>query len=162
VADWTLRTDVRADDAAAVRRIVESSGFFSAAEIDVAVELVDERLAKGAASGYEFVFAEAGGRTVGYTCYGLIACTVASYDLYWIAVEESHRGGGLGRVLLEESERRILAAGGQRVYIETSNRAQYLPTRGFYLRCGYAEEAVLKDFYAPGDDKVIYGRAVGR
>ena len=100
------------------------------------------------------------GRTVGYTCYGLIACTLASYDLYWIAVEESHRGGGLGRVLLEESERRIKAVGGQRVYIETSNRAQYLPTRGFYLRCGYSEEAVLKDFYAPGDDKVIYSRAV--
>ena len=37
-----------------------------------------------------------------------------------------------------------------------SNRHHYLPTRGFYLRCGYRQEALLKDFYAPGDDKVIY------
>jgi GNAT superfamily N-acetyltransferase len=155
-----LRTDVRREDAAAVRRIVASSGFFSPAEIDVAVELVDERLAKGPASGYEFVFADVDGRTVGYACYGLIACTVASFDLYWIAVEESQRGSGLGRRLLEESERLIARAGGRRVYIETSNRAQYLPTRGFYLRCGYAEEAVLKDFYDLGDDKVIYGKVL--
>jgi len=42
------------------------------------------------------------------------------------------------------------------VYIETSNRHHYAPTRGFYLRCGYTQEALLKDFYASGDDKVIY------
>ena len=46
--------------------------------------------------------------------------------------------------------------GGRRVYIETSNRAQYGSTRGFYQRGGYHPEAILKDFYAPGDDKVTY------
>lgn len=156
-----LRTDVLPRDRDAVRRIVASTGFFSDAEIDVAVELVDERLAKGPASGYDFVFADQGGRTVGYACFGPIACTIASFDLYWIAVEESCRGQGLGRILLEDSERRIIAAGGRRIYIETSNRPQYLPTRGFYLRCGYREEAVLPEFYGPGDDKVIYGKATG-
>jgi hypothetical protein len=57
---------------------------------------------------------------------------------------------------LEETEKLILRAGGQRVYIETSNRSQYASTRGFYLRCGYRLEALLKDFYARGDDKAIY------
>lgn len=33
----------------------------------------------------------------------------------------------------------------------------YAPTRKFYTSLGYAEEARLADFYAPGDDKVIYG-----
>jgi GNAT superfamily N-acetyltransferase len=143
-----------------VRRIVESSGFFYPAEIGVAVELIAERLAKGPPSGYHFVFAECDGRTVGYTCYGPIAATVASYDLYWIAVEQSCRGKGLGRLLLAETERRIGASGGRRVYIETSNRPQYLPTRTFYQRCGYALDAVLKDFYAPGDDKAIFVKAL--
>lgn len=155
-----IRTEVRPSDVEAVRRIVESTGFFHAHETAIAVELVEERLNRGPASGYEFVFADAGGRPAGYTCYGLIGCTQASYDLYWIAVAQDRQGLGLGRVLLEESERRIAAAGGRRVYIETSNRPLYVPTRGFYLRCGYEQEAVLKDFYAPDDDKVIYVKAL--
>jgi hypothetical protein len=82
----TLRRDVRADDPGNVRDITESSGFFYAEEVATAVELVEERLAKGAASAYSFVFADDGGRTVGYACFGPIACTKASFDLYWIAV----------------------------------------------------------------------------
>ena len=126
----------------------------------MAVELVEERLAKGPASGYHFVFAERDGRTVGYACYGHIAGTAASYDLYWIAVDASSHRGGLGRLLLGESERLIHEATGRRVYIETSNRAQYVPTRSFYERCGYKLDALLKDFYGPGDDKAIYVKAL--
>lgn len=155
-----LRGTVQPPDAAAVREIVASTGFFSPAEVDVAVELVDDRLARGGASSYRFVFADHAGRTLGYTCYGEIACTVGSYDLYWIAVLAEARGGGLGRRLLVETEQRIAAAGGRRVYVETSSRAQYAPTRAFYERCGYAVAAELPDFYAPGDGKVIFVKAV--
>lgn len=160
MTDITLRYDVQPSDAGRVRSLVQSTGVFLDAEVDVAVELVDERLAKGPASGYYFVFAEQYDRLVGYTCYGPIACTQASFDLYWIAVEKSCQGHGLGRDLLRESERLIRAQGGTRVYIETSSRAQYTPTRMFYERCGYHCETMLADFYAPGDAKVIYLRAL--
>ena len=159
--DLHFRYHVRPSDREAVRSIVASTNFFNPAEIDVAVELVDERLAKGPASGYHFVFADEGEQARGYTCYGPIAATHGSYDLYWIAVDNNYRGKGLGRILLAETERLIAAEHGRRIYIETSNRGLYGPTRAFYDRCGYEMDAVLKDFYAPGDDKVIYSRAVG-
>jgi len=155
-----LRSQVLATDREAVRQIVASTGFFAPYEVDVAVELVDERLAKGAASGYHFLFAEQDGAMVGYACYGPIACTQCSYDLFWIAVDATRQRSGWGRRLLAASERRIRDAGGRRVYIETSNRPQYASTRVFYERCGYVCEAVLRDFYAPGDDKVIYVRTL--
>lgn len=158
--DVSLRDTVRTSDAEAVRAIVAATGFFHPEEVDVAVELVDDRLKRGPASDYHFVFADIGGSPAGYACFGPIACTKGSFDLYWIAVHPSRHGLGLGRRLLEESERRARAMGGRRMYIETSSRPQYEPTRGFYLRCGYAVEAVLKDFYAPGDGKVIYGREI--
>lgn len=151
-----LRSDVRPDDAEAVRRIVASTGLFRPAEIDVAVELVQARLDRGEASGYQFLIAEHRARPVAYACYGRNTLTVGSFDLYWIAVDRSRQGQGIGRLLLDEVERRVQAAGGTRIYIETSHRADYQPTRGFYERCGYRLEAVLADYYAPGDDRAIY------
>ena len=155
-----LRFDIRPDDRDHVRRLVESTGVFSPVEIDVAVELIEDRLNRGPQSDYQFLFAEVDGQTVGYTCYGPIALTAASFDLYWIAVDKTLQGRSIGRALLERTEELIRAAGGRQVYIETSNRSQYAPTRGFYLRCGYAQAALLTDFYAPGDDKVIYAKSL--
>lgn len=160
-----LRTEAHPGDAAAIRRIVASTGFFRPAEVDVAVELIDERLAKGEASGYHFVLLDEAGsatvaepRTIGYACFGPIPCTVDSFDLYWIAVDAAHQGRGLGRRLMSATEDRIRAMGGKRVYIETSSQPLYEPTRRFYAASGYAEEARLPDFYTAGDDKIIYVR----
>src|SRR3954468_9257707 len=102
-----LRYDVRPHDAVAVREIVSSTGFFHDFEIDVAVELVQERLVQGLASGYYFVFSDdpATGRAIGYACFGPIPCTVGSFDLYWIAVHNDWRGRGLGTRLMREAER---------------------------------------------------------
>lgn len=157
-APIALRFDVLPDDAENVRRLVDSTGVFSKVEIDVAVELVEDRLKLGVKSDYLFVFAESDGRAVGYTCYGRIPLTEASFDLYWIAVDRSLQGRKIGRLLLEKTEELIRTLGGRQVYIETSNRGQYAPTRGFYLRCGYQQAALFADFYAKGDDKVIYER----
>jgi len=154
----TYRTIVRPADRAWVRDIVTSSNFFSSEEIDVAVELVDEYLRSGEASGYHFLFADFAERVAGYTCFGPVPCTQSSYDLYWIAVHEDFRGQGLGLHLMQRTESLIAARGGKRVYIETSSRPQYDPTRGFYLRCRYRQAALLPDFYADGDGKLIYER----
>lgn len=155
-ANIALRDDVTPGDLNAVRHMVEATGFFRSDEIDVAVELVAERIARGAPSGYEFLFAEHQGAVVGYACYGPIACTLGSFDLYWIVVDPAWQKLGVGRMLVREVEQRIKDAGGRQIYIETSGREQYAPTRHFYASCGYAIAASLTDFYDQGDDKVIW------
>lgn len=157
---FTFREDPRPSDIEAVRRIVVSTGFFNEEEIDIAAELVEERIKRGLASGYLFLFAEQDGEVMGYTCYGPISGTRRSFDLYWIAVHESCRGRGLGKGLMAKTESLIAAQGGGRVYAETSSREQYGPTRRFYESCGYVAEAVIKDFYDVGDSKVIYVKVV--
>ena len=156
IENLVFRSDVSKNDEKNIEDIVSSSGFFYSDEIDLAVELVTERLQKGLSSGYYFIFAEIENQTIGYTCFGPIPATRSSYDLYWIAVHKNWRGKGIGKILLERSEDEIFRLGGKRIYIETSGRALYAPTRSFYLACGYKEEAVLLDFYAPGDAKHIY------
>ncbi len=154
------RDEVRPGDPGVVRRLCESSGFFSAAEIDMAVELVEERILKGTASGYHFLFAQYGETAYGYACYGPIPGTDASWDLYWIAVQEEKRGHGLGRKVQVEVERRTVLFGGRRIYIWTSSREQYQPTRRFYERMGYTAEARLKDYYKPGEHLIIYAKVL--
>lgn len=154
------RYEARAEDAQQIRNLVAATEFFYPDEIDVAEELVVERLNKGPASGYHFVFADLDQRLIGYACYGPIACTRDSYDLYWIAVHPDAQRGGNGRRILAQAEELIRRAGGRRVYIETSNRPQYASTRSFYERCGYSREATLAEFYGPGDDKVVYAKRV--
>ena len=151
-----LRDRVRKADLNGVRDIVESTKFFDTEEVNVARSLVAERLRVGAASGYSFLFADLAGRSLGYTCYGRISGTRASFDLYWIAVRPSAQGSGLGKRLLAETEARIRSEGGERVYIETSEKELYRGTRSFYRRSGYRKVALLGDFYAPGEAKVIY------
>ena len=155
-----LRYELQSDDPGRIRHLVEITGFFSKEEVDVAEELAQERLARAAASGYYFVIAEQYGRLVGYTCYGRIPCTTGSYDLYWIAVHPDVQGKGLGQRLLQETEHRIRDAGGSRIYADTSQRLQYASTRAFYENAGYRLDAVLTEFYAPGDNKVIYCKSL--
>lgn len=150
------RSEVRPDDQQQVRRLCQGSGMFSPQEVEVAVELVQASLQRGAASEYHFIFAERAGHTLGYACYGPIACTLASWDLYWIVVEPLLKGQGLGRQLLQRVEQHILEAGGERLYVETSAREQYQPTRDFYRARGYSLAACLEDYYGAGDGMAIY------
>jgi ribosomal protein S18 acetylase RimI-like enzyme len=155
------RASVTAEDVARVRRLVAATGMFNPAEIEVAASLVAERLAEGAASDCHFLFAERGSELVGFACYGPIAGTQDSFDLYWIAVAPSEQGRGLGADLYARAEAEMGAARAKHIYVETSCSDRYAPTRGFYQRLGFAEQARLPDFYAPGDGKVIYVKALG-
>jgi GNAT superfamily N-acetyltransferase len=158
-----LRSKLRDSDSAAVRALVAETGFFSAEELDVAVELVDETLQRGKASGYEFVFADKPGcadRIIGYACFGPIPATESSYDLYWIAVAPGSQRDGLGARLIRESERVAKSQGATQMFVDTAGREQYAPTRAFYERMGYCKVAVLDDFFSPGDAKVIYAKTL--
>jgi len=156
----TYRQEIEPSDLGAILNIVQSSGFFSAAEIELAHELAADRLEHGLQSSYRFLFAEDDRQVVGYTCYGLIPATAGSYDLYWIAVSEAMRGRGLGKILLQKTEEMIRNMGGKQLYAETSSRSQYTLTQRFYENCHYVPEAILMDFYAPGDSKIIYSKVL--
>ena len=152
-----FRENVLATDVEQIRKAAESTGFFTAAELDVAVELVEERLAKGLDSGYHFLFADnPAGSLLGYTCFGEIPCTIGSYDLYWIVVHKNSQAMGLGHMLMRQTETTVAKLGGRGIYAETSGRSQYAPTRSFYLKNNYTVIATFKDFYAPGDDKIVF------
>ncbi|XOV86316.1 MAG: GNAT family N-acetyltransferase [Pseudomonadota bacterium] len=151
-----LRTQLRASDRQSIGEITASSGFFTPAEVKIALSVFDD--AMSGAEDYRYILAESDGKVVGYACFGHDEQTIDSYELYWIAVSDTQRGKGIGKLLLGAVEARITADGGGRLYIETAGRDQYLPTRRFYEEQGYDLVANLEDYYAPGDARVIYAR----
>ena len=152
----SFREYAQQDDLQAVEEIIRSTGFFYEIEIPVALGLLEDYLEEGEESGYYFLFAADGGRTIGYACYGEIAGTEGAYDLYWIAVHDDQRGKGFGKQLLEKTHDVIRSKGGRIVVAETSSLDKYQPTRHFYLSNGYAEEGYVKDFYKPGDGRLTF------
>ncbi|MFY9821007.1 MAG: GNAT family N-acetyltransferase [Thermoanaerobaculia bacterium] len=155
-----IRRTLEAADRGPLEELVRATGFFNAEEIDVALELVDDRLAQGEASHYRFLVGEVDGEVGGYACWGPIPGSRESADLYWIVVHPRFQGRGMGAALLKAAEDWMSAAGRPRVYVETSTRLQYHPTRAFYLACGYHVAAELPDFYAPGDGKAVLLRVL--
>jgi N-acetylglutamate synthase-like GNAT family acetyltransferase len=156
----SFRTIVKFEDIEDVTEIVRSTNFFREDEVLVARELVEETFHKGKESGYEFIFAEIEGRTIAYSCFGLIPCTLKSYDLYWIAAHNDFRGKGIGRIILKKTEEAVNLLGGKTVYVETSSKEQYISTRVFYEKNDYILKARFEDFYDIGDDKCVYIKVV--
>ncbi len=151
-----VRRSLTPADRAPLEALIRATGFFNPEEITVALELVDDRLTEGEASHYRFLVGERDGRVAGYACWGAIPGTLAAADLYWIVVHPDFQGQGAGAALLRAAEEWIAAESCARIYVETSTRPQYQPTRAFYLACGYRLVSELVDFYGPGDGKATF------
>ncbi len=156
----TFRDQVLPRDVEAIRALVRATGFFSEEECVMAGDLAAERLEKGPDCGYHFLFLDPAGDLAAYACFGPCCCAPGSFDLYWIAVAADRRGQGLGSRVLAEAEARMKDMGCRKVWVETSSRPLYLPTRAFYQARGYAQEACLADFYGPGDSKIVYAKTL--
>ena len=143
---------LKPSDRAHIENIVRATGVFSETEIGVAMELFD------AGGDYEFVGAFQADDLIGYACFGATPATDRTYDLYWIAVHPNAQRSGAGAALMAEVERQLEQRRARLVVVETSSREDYAPTRRFYDKLGYAEAARLRDFYAPGDDRVVLSK----
>ncbi|MDA0994741.1 MAG: GNAT family N-acetyltransferase [Proteobacteria bacterium] len=132
--DW--RSTLQKCDREAVRALVTETGFFSPDEQDVAVELVDETLLRGKASGYEFIFVDMPGdppRLMGYVCFGPIPATQGSFDLYWIAVAPASQRSGLGARLIREAERLAKIQGATQMFVDTRVAANSTRRPGHFM-----------------------------
>ncbi|MGQ9793428.1 MAG: GNAT family N-acetyltransferase [Anaerolineae bacterium] len=146
----------RPEDGPGILEIVSRIDTFNSAEKACVEELWSEYLNKQSMSSYNFLVCHDGERVLGFACYGPHPLTESTHDLHWIAVCPDVQGRGVGRALLTSVEARVQMAGGTLLVIETSGRPEYQVTRHFYGVCGYHCQAIIHDFYAIGDDLVIF------
>jgi GNAT superfamily N-acetyltransferase len=149
-----------AADRGRIEEITRAVGLFREEEIPVALEVFDEAVrAAPRNESYSALAAELDGRLAGWICWGPTPCTLGTYDLYWMVVDPALQGSGIGTAMLGEMERRLTAVA-RLIVVETGGRPDYAPTRAFYEARGYRPAATIPDFYAPGEDQVVFVKSV--
>ena len=144
-------------DKPAVMTMLQATGMFAAAEIDVAEELIDIFLQQPKQNDYRVVVIENPNHEIaGYMTFGPTPLTNGTYDLYWIAVSPQEQGRGFGHKMMNWLENHLEENNGRLLIIETSSQVKYESTRSFYLKQHYRESVRIADFYKPGDDRIIY------
>ena len=83
-----------------------------------------------------------------------------TWNMLAIAVLPDVQGSGCGgeitaalEAALRDQDARILIA-------DTSGTDAFAQTRSFYQKQGYTQEARIRDFWGPGDDKVVFWKAL--
>jgi ribosomal-protein-alanine N-acetyltransferase len=150
-----LRGLVAADRPAVAEALVASAAF-SGDEVQVALEMIDA----GLGGDYLLPAVEADGAVRAYACIGHATLTASSWYVYWICVHPAWQGRGFGRALNAHIEELVRAAGGERLVVETSGRADYTRPRRFYEASGYERVGRIADFYTAGDDCLIYSKVL--
>jgi ribosomal protein S18 acetylase RimI-like enzyme len=145
-------------DGLAIQTIAAKVGVFSPEEVDCVQDLWNDFQREGDESGYIFLVYRDAQRLLGFACYGPTPMTHGTYDFYWLAVDPDTHGRGVGRALLNEVERDVLHRGGHLLLIETSSTPAYAAARRLYENAGCTREALIHDFYALGDDLVLYSK----
>lgn len=82
--------------------------------------------------------------------------TDGTYNLYLIAVHKDWQGKGIGGELMNYIENLLQSQGKRILLVETSGLPEFELTRKFYDKCSYKREAVIRDFYCEGEDKVVF------
>lgn len=86
--------------------------------------------------------------------------TKGTWNLYLIAVHPDYQRKGLGTAMMHYIEQMLTARGERVLLVETSGLANFEGTRLFYRKCGYEEEARIREFYQTGEDKIIFRKSL--
>lgn len=136
--------------------LANGTGVFKPHEIEALKEVLDEYHAFNHKHGHVCVTHEKEGQTLGFAYYAPASMTDRTWYLYWIAVTKKTQAKGIGSDMLRHAEKDIQKHQGRVLFIETSSLPHYDLTRKFYLKMGYEQDAVLRDYYSDGDDMVVF------
>nr|CAA9313522.1 MAG: hypothetical protein AVDCRST_MAG46-322 [uncultured Nocardioidaceae bacterium] len=153
----TVVNDARPEDVASARRFSVDTGMF---EQEASGEVEQQLFAVIAGQDPGTVLAaKQGPVVVGVGYFAPEPFSDRCWNLYFLVVDKEYHGAGIGSRIVNEVEQRLRDLGPDKariLLIETSSTDQYANARVFYVARGYAEEATVRDYYGPGEHKVIF------
>jgi len=137
--------------------MVKNVQYFTAEEVDVAMELLDIVLRDKKQKDYTIqCLVDHEDQPLGYVCYGPTPMTEGTYDLYWIVVDPQHQSQRVGTKLIDFFEDTVRGMNGRMILVDTSSISPYETVHRFYSSKGYREVARVPDYYWPGNDRITF------
>ena len=84
--------------------------------------------------------------------------TDGTWNMRALALHSQYQGQGLGAALTRALEDQLRAEGQRLIIVDTSGTDDFAQTRGFYSHIGYSQVACIPDYWAKGDDKIVFSK----
>ncbi len=139
-----------------LKEVLRETGLFPA---DMLPELLDSFLSAGESEDY-WLTCEHDGSAIGFCDAVPEKLAEGTWNMLAIAVSPEHQGTGAGRAMVDHLESGLRKAGHRVMIADTSGTYEFANTQEFYRKRGYTEEARIRDFWAAGDDKIVFWKAL--
>jgi len=147
---------IHTDDLDRLKEIIDLNELFPSELLDDMIQPYFEESSED-----EFwVTYEGNGVPVAIAYYAPERMTSGTYNLYLIAIHPDFQGKGIGWDMLNFVENHLRDRGERILLIETSGLPEFEKTRDFYKKNNYHQEAVVREFYAEGEDKIIFWKSL--
>ncbi|MFH1834573.1 MAG: KamA family radical SAM protein [Methanobacteriota archaeon] len=143
-----------------MKEILNSTPEFDKEDVSTCMECLQEYF--NGKQTYKFICAREGDRIAGFASYGSDSIAEDLFELYWIVVVPENRGKRIGQLLQSYIEGEMQQEGVRMIVAETESDPSYSSARKFYEKCGYTQEASIRDFYNKKSDKIIYVKRIGK
>ncbi|MFB2981825.1 GNAT family N-acetyltransferase [Microseira sp. BLCC-F43] len=148
------------DDSAALIALAVAAGMFPANETEALGKVLADYFTGNLDDGHVWVTDEEEGEPCGVAYYAPDPMADRTWYLYMIAVHPDCQRQGRGTALIQHVENALRSRGERLLLVETSGLAKYDRARAFYINCGFEQEARIRDYWAAGDDKVVFRKAL--
>ena len=136
--------------------IARGVGIFNNIDIQVLREVLEE-YRRAPETDYFLIDEKREGKLLGYIIFCRTPITEFSWDIFWLMVDKEWQGKGIGKKLIIELEKFIFKTDERAILrVETSTKKEYSHARNLYSKQGFNEVGRIPDFYAEGDDLIIY------
>lgn len=146
------------DDTIALIALADATGLFQPNQLEELGEMLSDYF--GGNSDDHLWITDDDNGAVGVAYCEMERMTDGTWNLQLIAIRPDCQKQGRGTTLLRYVEQTLTVRGGRVLLVETSGLPDFERTRAFYRKCGYDEEARIRDFYKAGDDKIVYRKAL--
>ena len=142
---------VKPEDLPALKSAIDANKLFPSEMLD---EMISDYFSNEDSNDYWLTYDD--GKPVAIAYCAPEKMTEGTWNLYLIAVHPDYQGAGRGTSMLHHLEQRLADRGERVLLVETSGLASFERTREFYRKCGYEQEARIREFYQAGEDKIVF------
>ncbi len=135
-----------------IKKVVDSSGLFPSEYLD---DMISDYFNNAETQDIWFTYIDNDVPTaIGYCVPEKL--TDGTYNLLALGVSAIAQRKGVASEMMKYIEQLLKNKDGRILIVETSSDEAQMGARHFYKQIGYIQEAVIRDFWKDGEDKIVF------